>query len=439
MKRRNKQLRSQQAAFCVSTDDQKSRPPARRTVFIDKLENWGSSLADRSAIRWPCLSRWAGFLVIGLVITALILGIKALRFPAVVPGADIQFDDAALSAAHEAACNDVRWYPQTAAAWAHLGLLLAAHDHSEPAITCLAQAASLEPAEWRWPYFQGVVESESNLSRAVAAVTEAVNRNPQDEWPRIQQATWLLILGRHAEAEAVYRDILADHPDHAAACLGLARVLSHGNALRAAIAELSPALSHPATRQAAHVLLAQLQARQGDASAAKAALTAAQDLPADIPWPDDPLPQALNAVKLGKHDMLDRIAVCEANGDDYQGKHLTRILIRFHPEFALLLQGRRQLAEGDALGAEQSFRSGLTSEPESIELAHGLGRSLAAQGRISEAATVFRHILTQEPAYRPAWADLATCLGQSDRDGAQRAAANAARYGRSYHPATTSP
>jgi tetratricopeptide (TPR) repeat protein len=439
MKRRDRQRRSGQAASSASTEGQTSRPSGKRAGFIDSVRRWIVPRADRSAVRSLWLWCLSGLLATGLVVAALVVGVAAFRSPVVVPGADLQFDDPAVSAAHEAACDQVRQHPRSAAAWAHLGLLLAAHDHSQPATTCLAQATILEPAAWQWPYFQALVESESDLRRAVTTVAEAVNRNPQDDWPRIRQAAWLLILGRHAEAEAVYRSILADHPDHAVACLGLARVLSHGKQVSAAIAQLPHALSHPATRQAAHALLAQFRARQGDTAAAEATMAAARDLPADTPWPDDPWPQAIDLVKLGKHDMLDRIAACEANGDDDHGQQLTRTLIAFHPEFALLLQGRRQLAEGRAVEAEMAFRSGLAREPDSIELASGLGRSLAAQGRIPEATAVFRGILALEPAYAPAWTDLADCLRETDPDTAQQAAANAARYGRSRRPATISP
>lgn len=439
MKRKDRQRRSRPAASSSATEGQQSRPSGKRAGFTDLVRRWIVSRVDRSAVRSLCLWWLSGLLATGLMVAALVLGVAALRSPAVVPGADLRFDDPALSAAHEAACDQVRRHPQTASAWAHLGLLLAAHDHAAPATTCLAQATILEPAAWRWPYFQAIIEAESDLSRAVTTVGEAVNRNPEEDWPRIRQATWLLILGRHAEAEAVFRGILADHPDHAVACLGLARVLSHGKQLPAAIAQLRPALSHPATHQAAHALLAQLRARQGDADGAESAAVTARSLPADTLWPDDPWPHALDLVKLGKHDMLDRIAACEANGDTDQGQQLTRTLIAFHPEFALLLRGRRQLAEGHAAEAEMAFRSGLARERDSIELAHGLGRSLAAQGRIPEATAVFRGILALEPAYAPAWAELANCIRQSDPAAARQAATNAARYDRSSRPVTSSP
>jgi hypothetical protein len=176
MKRRDRQRRSGQAASSASTEGQTSRPSGKRAGFIDSVRRWIVPRADRSAVRSLWLWCLSGLLATGLVVAALVVGVAAFRSPVVVPGADLQFDDPAVSAAHEAACDQVRQHPRSAAAWAHLGLLLAAHDHSQPATTCLAQGRIPEATA----VFRGILALEPAYAPAWTDLADCLRETDPD-------------------------------------------------------------------------------------------------------------------------------------------------------------------------------------------------------------------------------------------------------------------
>jgi predicted Zn-dependent protease len=91
------------------------------------------------------------------------------------------------------------------------------------------------------------------------------------------------------------------------------------------------------------------------------------------------------------------------------------------------------------VAAEQAFRKAIALDPAWVELAYRLGTALAAQGRLPEAATVFREVLAKEPSYPAAWNELAKCLDATDPAAAREARANAARYSRGAASATGGP
>jgi predicted Zn-dependent protease len=322
----------------------------------------------------------------------------------------------------------VRRNPRSAAAWGDLGLALVAHGHAVDGAACLARAADVDRGDWRWPCFTAAVESDFDLERAAATIVEAIRRGPREEWPRLFRARWLEQLGRPAEAEAVYRGLLADMPSHALAAVGLARTLLAGDRVAESVAVLPPALEHPATRRAAHELLSRIEGRRGDFTAAASAADAARALPPDANWPGDPLAPLLVERRTGKHDLMARTLASYQSGDDGEARKLTAALVAKHPEVAFLLQGRRHLAGGDPVAAERAFRQAVALDPAWVELVYSLGTALAAQGRFAEAATVFREVLAAEPSFTAAWNDLAACLDGTDPGAAAAARAAAERY-----------
>ena len=345
-----------------------------------------------------------------------------------LPGDAVEASDPQVVRLYDGARRRVRAEPASAEAWGDLGLVLAAHGHASDATECLGRAAALAPADWRWPCFKAAVESDVDLDRAVDTMAEAIRRDPRQEWPRLFRARWLEQLGRAAEAEPLYRGLVADIPGHALAAVGLARVLVATDRVDEAAAAIAPALDHPSTRRAARELVARIDGRRGDFDAAESAAAAARGLPPDAPWPGDPLAPLLAERRAGKHELMARTLASYEAGDETAARELTAKLVAAHPEVALLLRGRRLMAAGDAVAAEQAFREASTVDPAWVEPKHALGTAIAAQGRLSEAADVFRAVLAAEPSYRAAWDGLAKCLEPTDPAAAREARATAARY-----------
>ena len=86
---------------------------------------------------------------------------------------------------------------RSAAAWGRLGKILLAHEFSDEARACFAQAEALDPAEPRWPYHQGTILSQGEPDAAIPKLQRAVERCGNDpDAPRLRLAEILLAQGR---------------------------------------------------------------------------------------------------------------------------------------------------------------------------------------------------------------------------------------------------
>jgi Flp pilus assembly protein TadD len=107
---------------------------------------------------------------------------------------------------------------------------------------------------------------------------------------------------------------------------------------------------------------------------------------------------------------------------------LTRRIEEENPDIYLFVEGRLQLQKGDAAAAEKAFRRGVELDPKAVEIRFQLGRAIALQGRLADAAAVYRELLELEPGYGPGWLELGRCLIQSDRVTALAALESAVAY-----------
>lgn len=313
----------------------------------------------------------------------------------------------------------VRGDPQSATAWGELGFLLVAHGADSPAAACFREAARRDPRSWRWPYFAAVVVGRSSAEEGVETIDEAVARDPAAPWPRLARAEWLAALGRLDEARGDFRAILAADPGHARARLGLARAsLAAGDA---EAVDLGDAAGHPSTRRAARELAAQVAARGGDAAAARRLAAEAAALPADAPWPDDPLAAELPGHTVAKRGRMALVRRLEAAGRSAEAAALTEKLEKQYPEVWWFVEGRLRAARGDRAGAEEAFRRALDIDPRAVEVHWERARVLADAGKGAEAADALRSLLAIEPLHGPAWLALGRALLAEDREAARTA------------------
>src|SRR5262245_51121550 len=83
------------------------------------------------------------------------------------PLPDLTNCDPEVTNAIEAARANVRLWPWSAERWGQLGILLLAHDMNAEALTCLAHAEEYDPADMRWPYYQGLIFLMDNPEAAL--------------------------------------------------------------------------------------------------------------------------------------------------------------------------------------------------------------------------------------------------------------------------------
>ncbi len=378
--------------------------------------------AQIQALPW-----WLQLVVCGSLVAAATAAWMWVSAPP-IPRPDLAGADPLVVLAIDDAEARVRMTPESAAAWGDLGLVLYAQSYGREAVGCFRRATALDERTWRWPFFAAAASSHLAPADGVTLMEEAIRRDPKAVWPRLLRAEWLVTLGRGDEARADYESLLAVSPEHARARLGLARLLLTSDDADRALAALGTALDHPSTRRAGRQFAAQVAARQGKREEAERLLTAAASLPADTPWPEDPLAAELPLRRVGKRSRIKLVSQMESVGAVAEADALTRRIEEENPEIYLFVEGRLQLQKGDAVAAEKAFRRAVEYDPRALEIRFQLGRAIALQGRHAEAADVFRELLELEPGYGPAWLELGRALVDIDTSAAVAALESAIAY-----------
>ncbi|RLS47844.1 MAG: hypothetical protein DWH87_06260 [Planctomycetota bacterium] len=383
--------------------------------------------AQTLSARIQALPWWLQLVSCGLLVaigTAAWMGVSAPP----IPRPDLAGVDPLVVLAIDDAEARVRMTPESAEAWGDLGLVLYAQSYGREAVECFRRATALDERTWRWPFFAAAASSHLAPAGGVTLMEEAIRRDPKAVWPRLLRAEWLVTLGRGDEARADYESLLAVSPEHARARLGLARLLLASGDAVGALAALGAAIDHPSTRRSARQFAAQVAARQGQRDEAERQLTAAAALPADTPWPEDPLAAELPLRRVGKRSRIKLVSQMESVGAVAEADALTRRIEEENPEIYLFVEGRLQLQKGDAAAAERAFRRGVEFDPRAVEIRFQLGRAIALQGRMADAADVFREVLQREPGYGPAWLELGRSLVDIDTSAAVAALESAVAY-----------
>ena len=179
--------------------------------------------------------------------------------------------------------------PASAAMRGRLAMAYHANGFASAAAQTYAQAARLDPAEFRWPYLGALLLAESgDHDAALVSLQRALAIDPAYAPALLWQGSWLLDAGRATAAGAAYEQGLrqAHHPAvEAAATVGLARAR-----LRQGDADVALELLQPLTAQFDHPyvwqLLAQAHRRVGDEEAARQAAARGRH-PTVLDWPDE--------------------------------------------------------------------------------------------------------------------------------------------------------
>jgi tetratricopeptide (TPR) repeat protein len=311
--------------------------------------------------------------------------------------------------------------PRSAEAWGRLGKVLLAHEFSDEALTCFAQAEALDPAEPRWPYHQGTILSQGKPDAAIPKLQRAVERCGNDpDAPRLRLAEILLAQGRPRDAEDQWERLLRSDPAHARAHLGLARLAYQRGNLEQSMAHLNFSLNGSRTRKAAHFLLAEVDEWRGDKAAAEQESRRAAALPADEAWPDR-FDEEVKQLQTGRQVFLARADVLLHQGRVAEAIVLLQKTVKDYPDSSSgwLLLGTACLAKHDLGGGEEALRTASRLAPDSVEIPFYLGNVRFLRGDHREAAAYFRQAAQLKPDFALAHFNLGHCLMRlGDRDGA---------------------
>jgi tetratricopeptide (TPR) repeat protein len=320
--------------------------------------------------------------------------------------------------------------PRSAAAWGELGEGFFANDREAEGLVCFVQAERLDPADPRWPYFQGLIlinrgEREAALPYLERALERGAARHEPGGAPRLVLAETLLTLGRLDDAEAQFQRVLADAPNDARAHFGLGVLLAARQDWQGSRDHLLRCVGSPAAQKKASVQLAVVSQRLGDAAAADRFRSQAEHLPPDLDWNDPFLGEALGwAVQ--KKDRYRRAESLEAAGRFAEAAAVLRPMTEEYPDDYLphLMLGRVLGGKGDYRLAEPPLRTALRLAPDKVQAHYYLGLVLLKEGEelsrqdgaaeqarahFREAADLARQALAVTPDYGFAH----MCLGLS--------------------------
>lgn len=205
--------------------------------------------------------------------------------------------------------------------------------------------------------------------------------------------------GRLADAETVYRGILARKPDSIDVRMRLVQVLRRQGKGEAALGELHRAPQRPAPPELRE-LLASILAELGRTAEAEAAY---RELVTTSPQ------RIQNWIALA--------GLLRRRGEAAAALEVYRAAAEAHPKvFAIAYNRGNALREAGRLDeARVAYEQAIALDPRSIDAQFNLGITLRRLGRVSEAAEVNRRIVAIDPAQARAWNNLGICLRALER------------------------
>lgn len=183
---------------------------------------------------------------------------------------------------------------RSAAAWGRLGMVFDVHNLVEEAVICYAQAARLDPTDFRWPYFQASCMPERDPADVVVALRRARSLNPNYVPLQIRLGRQLLSLGETDEAESHFQFALNADPNNSHALVGLAQVEFERREFDACRARLELARAARPEHGEIYRLLARVYRALKMPAQARAAAEQALRLPSKTPM-SDPLQAEVQA------------------------------------------------------------------------------------------------------------------------------------------------
>ncbi len=389
-------------------------------------------------------------------ILTLALGIPILRaqtspLPA-LPEVDLTGFPPVVREQVKEAIDTARANPRNAGASGRLGMLLDLYKRREPAARCYERAHKLEPAEFRWLYFLGSLQSALGKRAEATATLRAALRLDPDYLPaRLKFAENLLGAGEWEEAARIYEGIIKEHPDAAEAYYGIGRIRAANGDLTAAVEFYRKACELFPPYGGAHYGLALAYRKLGDAPKAEEQLklhTAGQTLVPPVP---DPLRDEMLALDRGAPSLLQRGVAFQDAGriqdailehekaleldPEYVLAHANLIIlygktnqpqkaeehfraaVRLNPNhadsyynFGVLLFNERKYTE-----AEEMFRKAVEVNPFHAQALHNLGSLREQQGRLEDALDFYRKAVDRQPSYPLAYFKIGRILANQGK------------------------
>ena len=316
----------------------------------------------------------------------------------------------------EAARSEAVRRPTDGVANGRLGMTLQAYDLFPEALVCYRRAAALDSADWRWPYYSGLVNTLlGRHEEAVRFFRTALAMRPDFVAARIRLGESLLAVGEVAESRSVYRRAIEAAPSSAAALYGLGKACEADGDDDAALDAYERSVRLAPQAGAVHYALALLYRRSGRVAEAREHLAVAANGNRSVPAVDDPQVDRIQRIRRDKHWHLQQGLAADLEGrlEDAVSEYQRALVMD-----AEYLQAHVNLiAAFGKLGrvgdAERHYRKALSVEADALEIHINWGTLQVSQGRLAEAVRSFRRGLEINPYSASLHADLGALLLRS--------------------------
>lgn len=258
-------------------------------------------------------------------------------------------------------------------AYGRLGSLYLLYDLMEAAEVALANARTLQPDAFAWPYYLGVVHfREGRPEAAEEALDAALERRADDLATLVRLGRLALDAGRLDEAERRFEAALSVEAESAAALAGLGRIAYERGDAEAAAERFRRALELQPEATSLHHQLGLAYRTLGDLDRAREHLGKNRHDPVSFP---DPLVTRLSSLLQGA-------------------------TVHIH-------RGSAAMREGDLERALSEYRTAAELDPENPKARYNLGSVMLQKGDRDAARKHFEEAVELDPDYRDAHVNLA--------------------------------
>ncbi len=293
------------------------------------------------------------------------------------------------------------------------GQLYLVYDLLPPARACLANAAELQPRNFRWRYLLGsAAEHLGQLEEAVAAYEQARALQPGDPATVIRLGRVYLELGQGEEARTHYERGLELPGARAAAHFGLGRLATETDDPAAALEHFQAALREQPRANSLHYHIGIAQRALGNDSESRAAMELRGEAPVAFA---DPIAAEIkeSATGIGAQLLLGRVALA-ANAFELAEQRF-REAVQDNPRSAAAKRSLAAALEkmGRRAEAVMWYQEALNLSPDDAGLLFHTGRLYNEQGAFRAATKRLGRAVEIEPSFGPAWVELARSRGET--------------------------
>jgi tetratricopeptide (TPR) repeat protein len=332
-----------------------------------------------------------------------------------VEGFDPEVRDAVQSAHQQAVAQ-----PESGPASGRLGMVLHAHALYPTAALAYERAIRLEPKEFSWKYYLGLVQQQlSQPEKALDSFTAALRIRSEYAPAMLKRGDLLFQLGRFKDSGEAYESVLALDTRSAEALYGLARLKYAAHDLSAAEDLYRRACQAYPTFGAAYYGLGLVSRSQGNEAASIKNFEQAQAYGADRPPAADPVFNQIAQLATGIYAHLAQGDQLAHKGQAEQAARLNEEMLKRDPDnftFVLnLLYLARFLDRFDDGELETLYAQAKRLDPQVPLIYDYHGAALARQGKYDAAAVALRKAIELNPESGEAHAVLAEILERQNR------------------------